>query len=135
MAWDVYAEVAARWNARVSAAGPGREFGFSEYLAYLMNVYDRLDRLNRELGEAMMAEVLEDWPMPPGAALGVNELERLRERPWWRYLELSREVIDCFYPGIAALSPAAPGPEEGRTLGTWISYARPSGTTPGWQGR
>lgn len=100
MAWDVYAEVVARWNARVSAARLEREFGFSEYLAYLMNVYDRLDRLNRRLGEATLGEVLEDWPMPPRPEW---RPEDLKDHQWWSYLGQARAVIDRFYPQLAPL--------------------------------
>ena len=80
MAWDVYAEVAARWNARVSSSPPEREFGLSEYLGYVLNVYDRIDRLNRELG------VVDN--SPPG----------VRQR----YVQLVREAIGGFYPQVSS---------------------------------
>jgi Fe-S-cluster containining protein len=100
MAWDLYAEVTARWNARVTAAGPGRSFELGEYFAYLLNLYDQLDRLNRLVGDAAVAAAVDDWPMPPRPGASAPD----PERAWWRYFSRARERIDGFYRQIGPLA-------------------------------
>jgi Fe-S-cluster containining protein len=121
MAWDVYAEVVARWNARVSGARPEREFGFSEFLAYVMNVYDRLDRLSRELGVLEEGRIRDEWPNLPRPEWGEDDLRQLRESAWWRYFERARAIIDRFYRQVPPLpylmlSAWAPAPPMAATV-------------------
>lgn len=103
MTWDIYAEVAARWNARVEASRPGRVFGLSEYLAYLLNVYDRIGRLDGRLGPGALGRVLDQWPGLPRPAWRSSDLPRLRQLAWWEYFELVRTVIDGVYPDLPPL--------------------------------
>lgn len=103
MSWDVYAEVAARWNARVNDAQPTRTFALGEYLTYLLNVYSHLDRLDQELGEDTMARIVDEWPSPPRRPFGPEDLPLLQEWGWWRYFERARAIIDRFYQPVPAL--------------------------------
>lgn len=101
MMFDIYSIVVARWNARVAAAPPDATFRMHEYSSFLLNVYDRLDAMRRQVGTALFAEVEEGWgslPAPPDDGTVI----RLRgdEAPWLAYLLRVRAVVDGFYPAI-----------------------------------
>jgi Fe-S-cluster containining protein len=55
--FDLYAAVVARWNARVQAAAEGRRFALTEYLSYVLNVYDRIAALDAAVGEVALEQV------------------------------------------------------------------------------
>jgi len=104
MHFDVYADVVARWNARVTAAGPGARFDAREFFGYLMNVYDRLERHSSSVGADAIDLVITSWPELPRAQPDVGIANRLgpsdETSPWLAYLRSAREIIDGFYPDI-----------------------------------
>jgi Fe-S-cluster containining protein len=104
MQMDIYNEVVARWNARVATAPEGARFPLQEYLSYLLNVYDRLERLAAETGEEELANIEASWPTVPRANADFAELRiRSGDNPWLDYLLRARQVIDGFYPAIQPL--------------------------------
>jgi Fe-S-cluster containining protein len=118
--WDIYGEVVARWNARVAAASTHRSFALPEFLSYLINVYDRLAALERELGEATMTEVEATWPNVPRAPLDPRLLAAdAAALPWLGYFSRARQVIDTYYPDIP--------PQPPRMLATHEAQPPPNG--------
>jgi Fe-S-cluster containining protein len=63
MQFAIYEDVVSRWNARVIAARTGAQFSLYEYYDYLINAYNRLDLLNREVGADALAEIQRTWGM------------------------------------------------------------------------
>ncbi len=121
MHFDIYNEVVARWNAHVAKAGQqvqGIRFTLHEYFSYLLNVYDRLAALNRQIGDEELSRIQAGWPTAPRPQISLAELRiRTGQHPWLEYLMKAREVIDRFYPEIEPLpllvllpnySPSAP---------------------------
>lgn len=101
MHYDLYSEVVARWNARVAAAPESRRFSLTEYLSFLMNVYDRLAALTAEHGEAAMTAVETSWPDVPRFENGIPVPgDAGSDLPWLVYLLAARQVIDRFYPEL-----------------------------------
>src|SRR5579884_1173084 len=101
MHFDMYYEIVARWNARVSAAEPDASFSVPEYFSYLLNAYDRLSALTADFGEPAMAQIEATWATLPDAVSNVGPLRvSTAEHPWLEYLSQARDVIDEFYPGI-----------------------------------
>jgi Fe-S-cluster containining protein len=104
MQFDLYAEVAVRWNLHVDAAGPGRQFALTDYLSYLVNVYERIAALDRELGDDAIERAVLTWgyvPDPNRSSLSLCDL------PWSAYFSRFRDVVDGFYPEIPPLSRTA----------------------------
>jgi Fe-S-cluster containining protein len=109
MHFDVYRQVVLRWNARV-VASPGRHFATGEYFAFLLNVYDRLARLDADLGEDGRPLVEDGWGLLPGATEGeraggapaaprqVNVSPE--DCPWLEHLLRVKSVIDDFFPHV-----------------------------------
>jgi Fe-S-cluster containining protein len=96
MQYDIYGEVVARWNARVEAAGPGREFGMTEYYSYLINVYEGLAGVDAALGPGELDRVVMSWrslPRPEGP-----------EPAWLAYVGRVRALVDGFYPDVPPLA-------------------------------
>lgn len=101
MHFDIYAEVVARWNARVLLAGNGARFDAHEYFSYLMNVYDRLERHTMSVGPDAIETVISTWPGLPRPAADFDLTTHVDAAPpWLAYLRAAREVIDGFYPDI-----------------------------------
>jgi Fe-S-cluster containining protein len=97
MAYDVYAEVVARWNARVEAT-PGRAT-MNEYFSYLMTVYDQLAGLEAELGRAGLERIRESWRTAPTPESTPDEVRaRPEEFPWLPYLDRVAAVVAELYP-------------------------------------
>ena len=101
MHFDVYCEVVARWNAHVRAEPPTTIFDLQQYYGYLANVYDRLAKMDAQLGEQALAGVQAGWPTLPREALTHDE--KADEPPWFAYLSRARRLIDELYPGLPAL--------------------------------
>lgn len=100
---DVYNEVVARWNARVAAAlerNPDASFTLHEYFSYLLNLYDRLDTLETQIGEEELKKIQAHWPASPRPNLAGEVKIQSGEHPWLEYLMAVRGVIDSFYPEI-----------------------------------
>jgi Fe-S-cluster containining protein len=96
MQYDIYGEVVARWNARVEAAGPGREFSMVEYYSYLLNVYEGLARIDEALGPDAVESVVMSWrSMPPAEE---------PEPAWLGYVDRARALVDSFYPDVPPLA-------------------------------
>lgn len=100
MAFDVYHEIVARWNARLEIAPSGTTFPLSAYLNYLMNVYDRLAALDVQVGEAALARIEANWSSLPEDGNIAGENIDHDAFPWISYLGAAREIIDSFYPEI-----------------------------------
>jgi Fe-S-cluster containining protein len=114
--WVVYAEVVARWNARV-AASPHLSFALGEYYSYLLNVYERLAAFEASLEPAGLARIELTWGYQPGPERPDLSLSDLA---WPRYLRDVRAMIDEFYPEI----PLQELPEPIRELWASSSGAR-----------
>lgn len=97
MQFDLYAEVVARWNARVDAARSDRIFALDEYLSYLMNLYDRVAELDSKVGEQTLTRVELTWGYVPDLARSSITLDDL---PWPTYFDHFRDIVDGFYPDI-----------------------------------
>jgi Fe-S-cluster containining protein len=114
---DIYSEVITRWNARVEAH-PERGFALPEFFSYLLNVYDRLDAISQEIGEAGMAAVEATWPTFPRPNFDTPEaFAAVGDVPWMRYFIEVRRIIDAIYPEVPPQPPAlranaAPGTDE-----------------------
>jgi hypothetical protein len=62
----------------------------------VLNVYDRIDRLDRGIGAEGMGNVVAGWP-----AAGRREgSDGSRERVWRSYLAQVRAVVNGYYPEI-----------------------------------
>jgi Fe-S-cluster containining protein len=105
--FDIYSEVATRWNERVARSPRGTAFTFTAYLNYPLNVYERLAVLEHEVGEETLRLVEANWSaMPENGDLTDPNLDRSRF-PWLSYLGACREIIDRFYPEIEPLPSAS----------------------------
>jgi Fe-S-cluster containining protein len=100
MRFDVYHEVVARWNARVAEPGGSAPRTLPAYFSYLLNVYDRLDRLERELGAPAMAQIEVAWRSLPDPAHRASGARPDGDVGWVRYLERACEIVDGFYAGV-----------------------------------
>ncbi|MBF6611847.1 MAG: YkgJ family cysteine cluster protein [Chloroflexi bacterium] len=98
---DIYCEVVARWNARFATLPDGARLTLRDYFTFLMNVYDRLARLNNELGEDQVAAIQASWPSMPRQGVQADSVQiRPGELPWLDYLLATRGVIDSFFPEV-----------------------------------
>jgi hypothetical protein len=61
MHFNIYNLVVARWNAHLTVGNANRKENLGGYLGCLLNVYERLDALEREYGEARVSEVESEW--------------------------------------------------------------------------
>src|SRR5688500_315363 len=109
MVLDIYGEMVTRWNARV-AAHPGYSFALLEFFSFLMNFYDRLDGLSREIGAEGMTLVEATWPNFPRPAYdepgALEALAATGNVPWLRYFAGARRLLDSFYPDVPPQAPA-----------------------------
>jgi Fe-S-cluster containining protein len=93
---DIYHLVVARWNLQLAARGAAATANLGEYLSYLLNVYERLDRLEQAVGAAELAEVARCWRFGAGPSGNAQD-----DATWSRYAASVREVVDTFYPHLA----------------------------------
>ena len=93
---DIYHLVVARWNLRMAARGDGARASLGEYLSYLLNIYESLDRLERSVGAAHLAEVSRCWRLGKGAS-GNND----DDVTWAEYAVTVQEVVQAFSPGLS----------------------------------
>jgi Fe-S-cluster containining protein len=89
MHFAIYEDVVSRWNGRVMSAGPGAAFSLFEFYAYLMNVYDRLDALNRAVGPDDLAAIQRTW--------GDTQDDNGPRSIWLDYQAAVRQIIAGFY--------------------------------------
>jgi len=121
MHFDIYRQAVMRWNARVIAA-PGRQFSVAEYFSYLLNVYDRLARLDGEMDEDELLRVRDGWGLlrRTGAsgesrpADGSPRQVRVPagEFPWVDYLLRVKAMVDGFFPEVESQPLRLPATEE-----------------------
>jgi hypothetical protein len=90
MHFGVYEDVITRWNARVLEAAPGTAFSLFAFYDYLINVYDRLDTLNREIDAATLAAIEREW----GRDADTDDASRSL---WLEYRSAVRQVLVGFY--------------------------------------
>lgn len=100
MHFDLYSEIVERWNARVAATPAETSFTFTAYLSFVLNVYDRLATLDRELGADALSEIEANWSALPPSGDILDDAVDHRDYPWIGYLSAAREVVDGFYPEI-----------------------------------
>jgi Fe-S-cluster containining protein len=96
---DTYVEVVNRWNAWVDLSE--KEQPSHSYVQYLLQVYQRLAKLDEELGAEQIVVIERTWAsFPPGSPrVGSKAVEPA----WLSYLRRSRAVIDEFFPTVPAL--------------------------------
>jgi Fe-S-cluster containining protein len=96
---DTYVEVINRWNAWVDINEDERPS--QHFIAYVLQVYDRLAKLDDELGADTISEIERTWAsFPPGSpAAGSKAAEPM----WLTYLRRARAVIDGFFPTLPPL--------------------------------
>lgn len=102
--YDVYAEVVARWNARVELDTTGAVLTFFEYFGYVLNVYDRLTALDSILGEDTVSAVEASWPGIPRPD-DPAELPLREPGPWLSYFKEVRRLLDQVFPRVPPLEP------------------------------
>jgi Fe-S-cluster containining protein len=97
---DTYAEVINRWNAWVDLNGdeprPSEHF-----VAYVLQVYARIDRLDTQIGSEALREIERAWATLPAGSPVVGS--RDSEPAWIAYLRRARSTIDEFFPTLPPL--------------------------------
>jgi Fe-S-cluster containining protein len=121
MQFDLYADVVARWNARVDLAHAGSGFALAEYFSYLINVYERVAALDARNGEETLARVELSWGYVPDPSR--SDL-RLRDLLWPSYFSRFRDIVDDFYPEI----PPEPRPDFDRDRSGDLGHVAASAT-------
>lgn len=96
MQFDLYSEVVARWNARVRTR-PSHTFALTEYYSYLINLYERVSDLDRQLDETARARLELTWGYVPDPA---RSKLRLADFLWPEYLASFRAIVDDYFPEI-----------------------------------
>ena len=105
MQFDIYSEVLARWNERVDAAPAATHFSILEFYAYLLNAYDRIERLTARIDAGEMDEIVATWPKLPRTDLLMTNARASREVPsWLRHLDAIQDVLGDFYPDLSRQS-------------------------------
>jgi hypothetical protein len=109
MAFDIYYAVVARWNARVQAEGAEARHPLLEYLSYLINVYARLDGLERDIEPEELARVEESWPLALNAVLDPAAVQMDAGAGTRRHYLLGVQgIIESFFPGFPPYQPTDP---------------------------
>ena len=98
MQYAIYEDVVSRWNARVITARPGAAFSLYAYYDYLINAYDRLDTLNREIGADALAHIQSTWGTvsQESGEHGAIEQDALN-LSWLAYRDQIRWLLAGFY--------------------------------------
>jgi hypothetical protein len=97
---DTYVEVVNRWNAWIESV-PNVSRPPEHFVAYVLQVYERLATLDAQIGSEALAAIEGSW-----ASLGVNAAAvggRLDEPAWISYLRRVRSIIDEYFPVVAPL--------------------------------
>ena len=98
MQYAIYEDVVSRWNARVIAARPGAQFSLYAYYDYLINVYDRLDMLNRAVGADALAAIQDTWGTAAEGSSERTAAEPDAPNPLWlTYRDQVRWLLAGFY--------------------------------------
>jgi Fe-S-cluster containining protein len=101
MHFDIYSLVVARWNAHLTTGDSNTQANLGDYLGYLLNVYERLDALEREYGEERVSAVEcrwgEDQPAD-GAQPGKAD-----PPAWLTYAGAVRAIVNAFYQAVPSL--------------------------------
>jgi Fe-S-cluster containining protein len=98
---DTYVEAVNRWNAWV-ASTPDRSRPAEHFVAYVLQLYDRLAELDRRVGDDEVAAIEQAWGSlaPDGPA----EAPKADEPAWIAYLRQVRDVIDEIFPELPPLA-------------------------------
>jgi hypothetical protein len=97
---DVYAEAINRWNAWVDF-NAGEPRPSEHFVAYVLQVYARIDRLDTEVGSEALKEIELTWATLPAGSPVIGS--RDSEPAWVAYLRRARGVIDEFFPTLPPL--------------------------------
>ena len=97
---DTYVEVINRWNAWVdiNADEPRPS---EHFVAYVLQVYARIDRLDTEVGSEALSAIERAWATLPAGSPVIGS--RDSEPAWVAYLRRARSVIDEFFPTLPPL--------------------------------
>jgi Fe-S-cluster containining protein len=90
MHYGIYEDVVSRWNARFMDAPPGMELSLFAFYAYLMNVYDRMEALNREVGAERLAVITHSWGRLPQHDSAPHPI-------WLDYRDAVRRMLTGFF--------------------------------------
>jgi Fe-S-cluster containining protein len=97
---DTYVEVVNRWNAWI-AQGPSGSHPPEHFVAYVLQVYERLAALDAEVGDDALSAIEQSWASLPADA---PANARQQDEPGWiTYLRRARNVIDEFFPDLPPL--------------------------------
>jgi hypothetical protein len=112
MELDVYAYVVDRWNRLVDRSGPR---GIEAFYAFLMNVYEALDRLRRSVPEQRLAATVEAWgrldPLQPNP-LFADLTPITGAEPIGLMLDGIRETVERLVPVAGDAERPAPAPRD-----------------------
>ena len=97
---DTYVEVVNRWNAWVESV-PDVSRPPEHFVAYVLQVYERLAALDIQLGAEAVASIEQAWAWLPEDAPASGSSQD--EPNWVAYLRRVREVIDQFFPDLPPL--------------------------------
>ncbi len=101
MQFDIHAEVVARWNARIAATTGNSSFTTLEFLGYLVNVYDQIERFVDQIDRAQMDLIEQSWPTYPRTSDDYAMTGESSEEPrWLGHLRSIRSIVDRFYSEI-----------------------------------
>jgi Fe-S-cluster containining protein len=84
MEWAIYTSVVSLWNERTAGTPRGEMHTPSEYYSFLMERYDRLAGIERELTPPEMHAIVTGWGQRAGA---------VAETPWERFLRRVESTI------------------------------------------
>ena len=94
---DTYIEVVRRWNAWV-ASTPSRARPAEHFLAYVLQTYDRLAKLDADIAEDKLMALERTWGTLNRSA--PREGGTAEEPGWMTYFRRARAVIDEFFPEL-----------------------------------
>lgn len=97
---DTYVEVVRRWNAWVASV-PEVSRPPEHFVAYVLQVYERLAQLDAKLGAEAVSSIEQSWASLPEDAPDRGGPD---DGPSWiAYLRRVRDVIDQFFPDLPPL--------------------------------
>jgi Fe-S-cluster containining protein len=94
---DTYVEVVNRWNAWIASV-PNTSRPPEHFVAYVLQVYERLAALDAEIGDDALSAVEQSWAsLPADAPANARQQD---EPSWITYFRRARNVIDEFFPDL-----------------------------------
>jgi len=95
----IYHLIVSQWNECVEKGPSDAPYSVIQYFSYLMNAYNRLDRLRNSIPEEEMATIVCRWGRQATAPKGSSSQEVGRdedEMPWQRFLTRVQEELAEF---------------------------------------